>query len=126
MKRLKYYLVNMENDTHTYKEMYEGKVLVEVNTGTKILEHMEEHFDTVYWDGDISYAIEMTHKMKKDQPTVVIQIPCERMNIDVFTIGSADCCLRQFVPFVKELNDSNHNDARSNQENGHYDCHLPN
>lgn len=126
MKRLKYYLVNMENDTHTYKEMYDGKVFVEINTGTKILEHLEEHNDTIYWDGEISYAIEMTHKMKKDQPTVVIQIPCEFLSIDSFTTGSADCCLRQFVPFIKELNDNNHNDARSDQENGHYDCHLPN
>ncbi len=48
MKRLKYYLVNMENDTHTYKEMYDGKVFVEINTGTKILEHLEEHNDTIY------------------------------------------------------------------------------
>ena len=125
MKRLKYYLVNMENDTHTYKEMYDGKVMVEINTGTKILEHMEEHNDAIYWDGEISYAIEMTHKMKKDQPTVVIQIPCEQLKIDAYTTGSADCCLRQFVPFIKELNDNNHNDARSDQENGHYDCHIP-
>ena len=95
MKRLKYYLVNMENDTHTYKEMYEGKVMVEINTGTKILELMEEHYDTIFWDQEVSYAFEMTHKMKKDIPTILIQIPCELLNIQNESIGAADCCLRQ-------------------------------
>lgn len=66
MKRLKYYLANMENDTHTYKEMYDGKVFVEKSIQEpKILEHLEEHNDTIYWDGEISYAIEMTHKEKR-------------------------------------------------------------
>lgn len=125
MKRLKYYLVNMENDTHTYKEMYEGKVYVEVNTGTKILEHLEEHYDAVYWDQEIGYSIEMTHKMKKDMPTVLIQIPCSLLKIERKTVGAADCCLRQFVPFIKELNDRNANDARSAKENGQFNCYMP-
>ena len=125
MKRLKYYLVNMENDTHTYKEMYEGKVMVEINTGTKILELMEEHYDTIFWDQEVSYAFEMTHKMKKDIPTILIQIPCELLNIQNESIGAADCCLRQWIPFMRELNENNHNDARSDKENGRFYCHIP-
>ncbi|MGI6743669.1 MAG: hypothetical protein ACOX4O_08430 [Eubacteriales bacterium] len=41
MKRLKYYLLQMQNETTTYKEMYEGK--------------MEVVFPSTAWDG---YAFE--------------------------------------------------------------------
>lgn len=115
----------MENDTHTYKEMYEGKVFAQINTGKQILEHLEEHFDTTYWSDEIGYFFEMSHKMKKDKPTVTVQIPLERLGINEITVAAADCCLRAFVPYVEELNAKNDNRARTDEENGKYIIHCP-
>lgn len=100
VKRLKSYLLGMENDTKTYKEMYEGREIAiqlpagysaedavgseyseKDNTirlnGEKIrLSRMDYdiRYDNTYFEGDLSFTIEESGKLSKDKPTVTYNI----------------------------------------------------
>lgn len=66
MKRLKYYLLQMENNNTTYREMYEGKVLV---YSQDQLTHTD--YDNTFYHGDVSFEITCTHKLAQDKPTLI-------------------------------------------------------
>ena len=98
MKRLKYYLLQMDNSTTAYHSIYEGPVAF----GDGCLDS-----DSVYWDGDVSYEFTMTHKQALDKPTVTVRIPASRLSADTpGTAGTAaaDFLLRAFLPYADELN----------------------
>lgn len=111
MKRLKHFLLQMENSTTTYKEMYEGQLVIGPD---------EVEYDATYWYGDVSVVIETTHKLAKDKPTLVWQIPIEKLGIKVCDEASADFCLRQLKPYIDELNALLYNRSRPDNENGRY------
>lgn len=111
MKRLKHFLLQMENNTTTYRQMYEGMLV----TGPG-----EVEYDATYWKGDVSVVIEATHKLAKDKPTLIWQIPVEKLGIEVCNEASADFCLRQFKPYIDELNEALYNRSRPDKENGRY------
>ena len=97
MKRLKYYLLQMDNSTTAYHSIYEGPVAF----GDGCLDS-----DSVYWDGDVSYEFTMTHKQALDKPTVTVRIPASRLSADTpGTAGTAaaDFLLRAFLPYADEL-----------------------
>lgn len=116
----------MENTTTTYKDMYEGEVIVHFppkSNGDMI--DPEIQYDSVYWKDDIGYSIERGNKLKLDKPTVTIQIPCERLGINDYTESTADHCLRMFKPYIDELNNLNDNRKRPDVENGKYYLYAP-
>ena len=93
MNRLKHYLLNMQSNTTTYKEMYDGKsILVLPNQETEI------QYDPIYWYEDISYEITYTHKLALSKPTLTLSIPVEKLGFDTVTSAAADYCLRAFIP----------------------------
>ncbi len=73
MKRLKTYFLNMKNDTTTYKEMYEGEVIVFPSNYPQ----QEEYNDCLYtyYFNDIALNIERSHKLAQDKPTLIRCFP---------------------------------------------------
>ncbi|MCI5887796.1 MAG: hypothetical protein MRZ53_08420, partial [Oscillospiraceae bacterium] len=72
MNRLKHYLLNMQSNTTTYREMYDGEsILVFPNPG----QDPEVQYDPVYWHEDISCEISYTHKLAYSKPTLTWSIP---------------------------------------------------
>ncbi|MBR6807026.1 MAG: ABC-ATPase domain-containing protein [Clostridia bacterium] len=127
LKRLKYYLHNMENDTVTYSEMYDGKretVFPSTAWDGHCLEPEIEN-DPIYYHEDVSFSIELTHKLAKDKPTLTWNIPTERLGINTYTTAAADFCLREFKRQIDLLNDELYNRSRPDNENGKYYIHAP-
>ncbi len=122
MKRLRETILRMQADTKTYKEMYEGRMLV--YPLYNLMEPYEE-FDNVYYQEEISYQIEQTHKLALDKPTVVIAIPAELLGIRESSVAGADFCLREFLPYIRELNEPLYNRNRPDREKGKYYCYCP-
>lgn len=119
MKRLKNYLLNMKPDNITYKEMYEGEmVLPGINP--------EYHNSAMYWDEDIGYEITKSNKFLLDCPTITIHIPVEYLHIKVYNEISSDYVLRAMKPYIDELNAINENRKRMDYENGKYYIYSPN
>lgn len=126
MKRLKSYLLNMDNTTSTYKEMYEGEMIVYFppKANGDVIEP-EIQYDSVYWKDEVAYVVERSHKLALDKPTVTIQIPCNLLGIYDYTETSADHCLRKFKTYIDELNSVNYNVKRPDRENGKYYVYEP-
>ena len=84
MKRLKSYLLKMDNNETTYKEIYDGAAIIPpkadvgMPTGNPT-EFIKKVNDPVYWSGETSYQFTQTHKLAKDKPTVVVMIPLRNL-----------------------------------------------
>ncbi|MDF2685631.1 MAG: ATPase of the class-like protein, partial [Clostridia bacterium] len=124
MKRLKNILLSLLPNNTTYKEMYEGFMIVHDPNYPTMLP--VEAYEATYWREDIRYDIEHTHKLAQDKPTITIGIPAAMLNIDSFCTAAADFCLRAFKPYIDELNDLNRNSSRPDKENGKYYLYAPN
>lgn len=124
MKRLKNILLSMQNDTTTYKEMYDGPMIVCCPHAPKILDH-----DPIYYSEYAGFEITPTHKLAQDKPTVMISIPCETLGIGIpdkaTECAAADFCLRAFKKHIDELNDELYNRSRPDNENGKYYLYAP-
>ncbi|MBR6579615.1 MAG: ATPase [Clostridia bacterium] len=118
MKRLKNKLLAMEPNTTTYKEMYDGRMLVSDPAYPDIEPWLE--YDSTYFNGDVGFLITATHKLAQDKPTVTIHIPCARLGIEAPSKSSADFCLREFGKYIGELNAELYNRSRPDNENGKY------
>lgn len=125
LKRLKYYLLQMEKDTGTYKEMYEGKVILPPGTVGNPGDFAEEQFDARYWNDDVSVEIEESNKLSKDKPTLTWNIPTSKLKIEDYTKAAADYCLRALAPYIDDLNADLYNRSRPDKENGKYYLHRP-
>lgn len=121
MKRLRYYLLQMQNDTSTYKEMYEGEVEAIFPSSRE----SEIQSDNRYWYNDISLTLERSNKLAQDKPTVTYNVPVRILGIDNYSITAADHCLREFIPYIEELNAELYNRSRPDNENGKYYIHNP-
>ena len=127
LKRLKYYLHQMQNDTATYKEMYDGRTEV-IFPSTAWDGHSlapEYHNDPTYWYEDMSFHIETTHKLAQDKPTLTWSIPAENIGVENYTTATADFCLREFKKYIDALNAELYNRSRPDNENGKYYLHTP-
>lgn len=122
MKRLRETILRMQADTKTYKEMYEGRMLVYPPYNP--MEPYED-FDNVYYQEEVSYRIERSHKLALDKPTIVIAIPAEFLGIRESSVAGADFCLRAFLPYIGELNEPLYNRNRPDREKGKYYCYCP-
>lgn len=85
MKRLKSYLLKMDNNETTYKEIYEGKTVVHIPPKYDALrdEYIPyppeiQHLSR-YFSGDIAFDFDLTNKLAKDKPTVVVMIPLRNL-----------------------------------------------
>lgn len=122
MKRLKQKILGMEANTKTYRAMYEGRMMVHPY-GANILPY--EDFDSTYYEGEVGYRIEQTHKLALDKPTITISIPVRLLGITETGTAGADDCLRTFLPYVDELNEPLYNRNRPDREKGKYYCYRP-
>ena len=118
LKRLKYYLLGMENDTTTYKEMYNAEVIAYPCNYPEQPEYKDN--DHKYFYGDISFDIASTNKLSQDKPTITYRIPAEKLGMDTFTATAADFYLREFGRYIDELNEPLYNRSRPDDENGKY------
>lgn len=125
MKRLKSILLSMDNNTATYKEMYEGTVIIPAGTYGNPSPQAITDSDPIYWFDDISVEITTTHKNAKDKPTLVFMIPAELMGITEYTSAAADYCLRCLAPYIDKLNAEIYNRSRPDNENGKYYLFRP-
>lgn len=122
MKRLKHYLLGMENNTTTYKEMYEGKIIIPGGTYGNPGDFAEEQYDPTYWSDDLSVTVTATNKLAQDKPTLTWQIPADALGVlpEACTAAAADYCLRAFAPYIDTLNETLYNRSRPDSENGKY------
>ena len=122
MKRLKNKLLAMESDTSTYREMYEGSMVVCDPAHPTILPYVD--YSATYYRESVGFAISITHKLAQDKPTVLITIPCATLGIEIPSRetenAEADFCLRAFKPYMDELNAALYNRSRPDHENGKY------
>ena len=121
MKRLKNKLLSMDPNTITYKQMYEGTMLVYDPAHPTI--EPQTDYDPTYYHGEIGLRITATHKLAQDKPTLTLQIPCHLLGISEKNISAADFCLRRFKKYIDELNIELYNRSRPDEENGKY--YLP-
>ena len=117
MKRLKNFLLGMQANTTTYREMYEGKIIIEQESSN--LEPVID-YEPIYYHGDIGFEITLTHKLAQSKPTVKIMIPAGKLGITAYTPFIADFCLREFIPYIDGLNRELYNRSRPDSENGKY------
>ena len=121
MTRLKSFLMAMDNKTKNWREMYEGLIFIPAGTPGNPYEFPQTGSDPTYWfDGDISFTIETTNRMAFDRPTILCQIPAEKLGITNYTTAVADDCYRQFIPYLEELNEELYNRNKPPEETGYY------
>ncbi len=127
MKRLKYYLLNMQNDTTTYKEMYDGEMEVSFPSTAWNGHSMEPETQqtSVYWHEDKSCEITSTSKLAQSKPTLLWSIPIENLGFRNTSTAAADHCLRAFAPYIDALNSELFNRSRPDDENGKYYLYKP-
>ncbi len=119
MKRLKNFLLSMDNNTSTYKEMYEGRLVVP-DVPVPVITT-----EPLYWYGDLSVYIETTNKNEKDKPTLTWYIPTALLGIEECSVAAADYCLRRLAPYIDKLNEEIYNRSRPDKENGKYILYRP-
>ena len=122
MKRLKIFLLGMQVNTTTYREMYEGEILI-TDPQAPDMEPIID-YDPVYYSEDIGFEITLTNKLAQSKPTIKIMIPADKLGISEYTPFAADFCLREFKPYIDSLNRDLYNRLRPDSENGKYylDC----
>lgn len=127
MKRLKHFLLQMENTTTTYREMYEGKTVIPPCTYGNPTAFPDVQYDPVYWHNGMSVKIMRTHKLALDKPTLIWQIPIEKLGFESCncTPAAADFCLRALKPYIDNLNAELYNRSRPDNENGKYYICIP-
>lgn len=122
MKRLKNKLLSKDNDTTTYKEMYDESMIV-IDPAYPSMEPYVDH-SPIYYNENIGFEITPTHKLAQDKPTILIGIPCSTLGIEVpdkaTEDAEADFCLRSFRKYTDELNAQLYNRSRPDNENGKY------
>lgn len=123
LKRLKHYLLRMENDTATYKEMYEGEVLAFPSNWPQQLPY-KDNYNTFYYK-DCSFEIETTNKLTQDKPTLTWHIPIEKLGYAGAAPAAADYFLRAFAQYIDALNAELINRSRPDNENGKYYLYHP-
>ncbi len=120
MKRLKYYLLQMKNDTTTYKEIYNGEVIVYPYNSMQY-----KDYDNNYYHNDIMLKIDITNKCALAKPTLIWHIPIKKLGFETVSSAAADHCLRVFEPYIDELNVALCNRSRPDEENGKYYLYHP-
>ena len=86
MKRLKSYLLSMDNNTTTYKEMYAANTMIPAGTPGNPYDLPQFVSEPTFRYEDISFTIELTNKNAQDRPTILMQIPAENLGIGEYPL----------------------------------------
>ena len=125
MKRLKDYLLNMNPNSTTYDDMYDGQMLV----WPVPLDGDPEYIrDSTYWHEEIGFEFERSHKLSLDKPTITISIPIQMLNLteeDCTHTAAEDYILRAFKPYIDGLNEEITNRKRPAKDTGKYYIYSP-
>ena len=137
MKRLKDYLLNMNPNSTTYDEIYEGLMVIPrayepeyVSDSVYFHETFEPEYinDNIYQYEQISFKIERTHKLALDKPTITIGIPIKLLKLspdDCNHVAAGDYILRSAKKYFDELNQEITNRKRPPKETGRYYIYSP-
>lgn len=126
LKRLKYYLLQMEPNTNTYKEMYDAKThVIDPSRHPWESDYQRDESNPTYYRDELAFTVTSTHKLAQDKPTLTYHIPVERLGISAHTTAAADYCLRAFAPYIDALNAELSNRSRPDSENGKYYLYRP-
>ena len=121
MIRLKNLIFSMGNKTNNWREMYEGLAVIPAGSPGNESGFPEMTYDATYWyEGDISFTVETTNRMAFDRPTILCQIPAEKLGITNYSTAVADDCYRQLIPYLEELNGELYNRNKPPEETGYY------
>lgn len=117
MKRLAQYFRQLQSGQSSYSLIYEGSYY---DQGGMIS-------DPTYWNHDVAYSIERTHKLTLDKPCITIKIPFDRLGLDENKdqVVLSDFALREWVRHIEALNALLNNRSRSDKENGAFYCFRP-
>ena len=118
MKRLANFLRNMDNDTSTYKEMYEGDLTVHDPDMPDAPPYGDN--EPIYYSNGIGYEITHTHKLAQDKPTITIKIPLSKLQLNNYSWTAAAFCYSRFRSYIDRLNIDLYNRSRPDNENGKY------
>ncbi|RKN83731.1 P-loop domain-containing protein [Paenibacillus ginsengarvi] len=107
MKRLAQYFRTLQSRQSSYSMIYEP--------------------DPTYWNNDVAYSIERTHKLTLDKPCITIKIPFDRLGLDETSdqVVLSDFGLREWIDHIEALNKLLYNRSRSDKENGAFYCFRP-
>lgn len=135
LKRLKNILLSLQQNEITYKKLYDGKIhmLAAPESNDPPINLSEP----IFWQNEIFYKIERTNRLELSKPTITIGIPIKKLKIMEGLINgmtrvsqkgipAADYCLRSFLPYIHEMNETITNQKRTDQENGRYYLYEPN
>ncbi len=103
MKRLSYFLRNMDNDTATYKEMYEGAMIVHDPDRPDAPPYGDK--EPIYYHEEIGYEMTHTHKLAQDKPTITIKIPLSKLQLNDLGWITAAFCYNRFRTYMDRLNE---------------------
>lgn len=120
MKRLKSYLLSMDNNTTTYKEMYAANTMIPAGTPGNPYDLPQFVSEPTFWYADISFTIELTNKNTQDRPTILMQIPAENLGIGEYPVAAADECYRQWIRQMESLNEELYNRNKPFEMTGYY------
>lgn len=120
MKRLKSYLLSMDNNTTTYREMYAADTMIPAGTPGNPYGIPQFVSEPTFWYEDISFTIEMTNKNALDRPTILMQIPAENLGIDEYPVAAADECYRQWIRQLESMNAELYNRNKPFEMTGYY------
>ncbi|MCC2684039.1 MAG: ATPase of the class-like protein [Paenibacillaceae bacterium] len=83
--------------------------------------------DPTYWNNDVAYSIDRTHKLTLDKPCITIKIPFDRLGLNENRdqVVLSDFALREWVHHIEALNELIYNRSRSDKENGAFYCFRP-
>lgn len=123
MKRLKYYMLHLDNATETFHSIYNGETYVYPSNYPQ--EEPYKDSDPTYYLDNISLDISFTNKFSQAKPTLTWKIPMEKLGLKDSSFVSADYCLRAFAPYIDKLNMELHNKKRPDEENGKYYLYHP-
>jgi len=115
IKRLKDYILSIERRKSTYKDIYNGRMVIAGTSPEEVIS------DAVYWRGDgVSFEFENPNKNDLECPHVAVRIPMSKMKFTDVSETVSDHCLREFAPYINELNAELFNRSRPDTENGKY------
>ena len=120
MKRLKFYLLSMDNNTTTYREMYAADTMIPAGTPGNPYGIPQFVSEPTFWYEDISFTIEMTNKNALDRPTILMQIPAKKLGIDEYPVAAADECYRQWIRQLESMNTELYNRNKPFEMTGYY------
>lgn len=120
MNRLKSLFSQLDKKDTKYIKIYEGPKYDPL-TNTQV-------YEPIYWNDEVGYRFERTHKTTTSKPCINIMIPKFKLKVadSRGDIALCDYVLRKFSENIKELNQEIENKNKTYIENGYFYIFQPN